>query len=70
MKELKKRRREEQTRQRETKREKASGSKDVRTYEDENPESAVEPKGNPGRPKNSPIPQSIRDMKVRSQLQK
>ena len=68
--EQKERKREEKARQRENRREKASGSKDVRTYEDENPESAVEPKGNPGRPKKSPIPQSIRDMKVRSQLQK
>ena len=48
----------------------ASGSKDVRTYEDDNPESAVEPKGKPGRPKNYPIPQQVRDMKVNSRLQK
>ena len=48
----------------------ASGSKDNRTYEDENPESAVEPKGPRGRPTNSPIPQQVRDMRVNSRLQK
>ena len=48
----------------------ASGSKDNRTYEDDNPESAVEPKGPRGRPKNSPIPQQVRDMRVNSRLQK
>ena len=48
----------------------ASGSKDVRTYEDDNPESAVEPKGPRGRPKNPPIPQQVRDMRVNSRLQK
>ena len=48
----------------------ASGSKDVRTYEDDNPESAVEPKGPRGRPKNSPISQQVRDMRVNTRLQK
>ena len=65
--EKKERKKEEKAR----KREMASGSKDVRTYEDDNPESAVEPKGPRGRPKNSnsPIPQQVRDMKVKSRLQ-
>ena len=49
---------------------KASGSKDARTYEEENPESTSEPKGPRGRPNNSPIPQQVRDMKVNSRLQK
>ena len=48
----------------------ASGSKDVRTYEDDNPESAAEPKGPRGRPKNSPISQQVRDMRVNTRLQK
>ena len=64
--EKKDRKREEKAR----KREMASGSKDVRTYEDDNPESAVEPKGPRGRPNNSPIPQQVRDMRVNSRLQK
>ena len=63
--EKKERKKEEKAR----KREKASGSKDTRTYEDVNPESDVEPKGPRGRPKNSPIPQQVRDMKVKSRLQ-
>ena len=46
--EKRERRRDEKARKRET----ASGGKDVRTYEDENPESNIEPKGRPGRPKN------------------
>ena len=41
-----------------------------RTYEDDDPESTIEPKGPRGRPKNPPVPQQVRDMRVNSRLQK